>query len=54
MNIVAAFLLFLIILYFVVKCILSIEEDKRTFKTMAKNQKTDAVEIELKAASSSS
>lgn len=54
MNIVAAFLLFLIILYFVVKCVLSIEEDKRTIKAMVKNQKTDAVEIELKATPSSS
>ena len=40
MNIVAGFLLFLIILFFIVKCVLSYIEDNRAIRSIKGKEKT--------------
>lgn len=53
MNVVAGLLLLLIILFLVIKCVLSTQEDKRSIQDLYKNQQQAPVEIEMTAVQTS-
>lgn len=53
MNVVAGLLLFLIILFLIIKCVLSTQEDKRAIQKIFEKKELSPVEIEMQPVQSS-
>lgn len=53
MNVVAGLLLLLIVLFLIIKCVLSTQEDKRAIQAMFEKKEVSPVEIEMQTVQSS-